>query len=743
MSEEKSFLINELPESVAKLIEGDIGPVVDLKVAMKGDMCSDGSFGTVWLVMNDTKIGVFSNDKAPKLLSVHELEQVESLQVVPGISSAVIETNNKGKRFRLLRISNMLQKDFSEAVRMINTFIKDEEWKPETIDAKRHVCTTCGQPLPENMNVCPKCVDKRLMLKKVLVFLKPYKLLAGILFGLLILTTLLGLVTPYIVEKLVDDVLVPKQNFSWIPFLVGGMVLVCFLQSLVDMFSMRTSARLGTSAIYDIRAALFKKLQEQSLMFYSKHKTGGIITRVNQDTQQMQALLVNFIPMTLGGLIMLVGTLAILIYLSWFLTLFIIFPVAGAGVFIYLIFPRFRIYWERFFEKRSKLASMVENVVNGMRVVKAFAQEDSEISRFDQGSIEYRDAAYSVEKRWAQTMPILHFIIMLSTPIVWLVGGILYFRGAISLGEIIAYLSYVGMLFRPVFILSRLAEIIPNTLAAAGRVFDVMDADPDIIDSDDAIAMPNIKGEIEFKNVSFGYDANKPVLNDVSVKIKPKEMIGLVGHSGAGKSTTINLVCRFFDVNAGEVLVDGVDIRNIKYDDLRSQIGLVMQETFLMNGSIAENIAYAKSGASLVDVIKAAKAANAHDFIMNKPDGYDTEITGGGKNLSTGEKQRISIARAVLSDPKILILDEATASVDLETEKQIQDAIAEMVKKRTTIVIAHRLSTLRSADRLMVLDKGKLAELGTHEELLDKKDGVYSKLVKLHNDTSGIRVVDG
>jgi len=282
-----------------------------------------------------------------------------------------------------------------------------------------------------------------------------------------------------------------------------------------------------------------------------------------------------------------------------------------------------------------------------------------------------------------------------------------------------------------------MAEMIPNTLAAAGRVFDIIDTEPEIADRPGARPLPELRGQIELRNVSFGYDSRKPALRNVSLTVEPGEMLGLVGHSGAGKSTTINLVCRLFDVDEGAILVDDRDIRDIRYEDLRRQIGMVLQETFLFNGTIRENIAYARPGASLWDIVVAAKAANAHEFIMEKADAYDTRITEGGGNLSVGEKQRIAIARAILCDPRVLILDEATASVDLETEKKIQDALARLIKGRTTIAIAHRLSTLKNADRLAVLEHGRLVEAGSHRELL-AKPGVYARLVKLQTDLSQI-----
>lgn len=745
------FLKSELPPQIEDFAQEHFGPCDRLKLCIRSDMRPDGSFGNAWMIMNDEALGAVCADESggnPRLLSFHNLNGIDSLEVISGISTAVVEIIRHGIRRRLMRVSNIRQKDFCEAVRLINTYIEDNEWKPGLIDHKRNICPTCRHPLPDNMNICPRCVNKRLMLKKLLVFVKPYTPLVILLFVFTILSTLFGLVTPYMGKVLVDDVLIPVKDFHLLPMLCAAMVAAYALQAFNDGFTRKTSARLGTQTVYDVRGLLFRKLQEQSLAFFSKHKTGGLITRVNQDTAQLEHLLVDFIPYGVSSIIMMAGTLALLFYLSWVLTLFVLIPVAGISAFVYFVFPRFRVFWERVFERRGKLASFAENVINGIRVVKAFAQEDAEVGRFDARSTAFRDAAYTAQKKFADIIPVLHFIVMIASPIVWLVGGILVFKSGnssdgMTVGKIIAYSGYVGMLFRPVFILTRLAQLIPNTLAAADRVFDVIDSEPEIADVPDALPMPDIKGKIEFRDVEFGYDSNKPVLHDISFAIHPKEMIGLVGHSGAGKSTTINLICRFFDVDSGQILIDGTDIRKIRYEDLRSQIGIVMQETFLLNGTIAENIAYGRPDAGPLDIIKAAKAANAHEFITGKPDGYDTEITQGGGNLSAGEKQRISIARAVLRDPKILILDEATASVDLKTEKEIQDAIAAMVKERTTIAIAHRLSTLRSADRLIVLDKGKLAETGTHEELEGRKDGVYSKLVKLHQDTSSVRVVDG
>jgi ATP-binding cassette subfamily B protein len=312
----------------------------------------------------------------------------------------------------------------------------------------------------------------------------------------------------------------------------------------------------------------------------------------------------------------------------------------------------------------------------------------------------------------------------------------------VTLGKLMSMIGYVGMLSQPLTIIVRLSDWMGRVFAAAERVFEIMDIPIEQPDTKNAVSMPNIEGHVEFKNMTFGYDPHNPVLYDINMNVIPGEMIGLVGRSGAGKSTTINLICRFYLAQEGEVLIDGVNIKDISLKDLRGQIGVVPQEPYLFAGTIAENIAYSKADASVEEIIRAAKAANAHDFIVNFQDGYETQVGERGAGLSGGEKQRIAIARAILHDPKILILDEATSSIDAETEKQIQEALARLVMNRTTFAIAHRLSTLRNANRLVVLENGKLVETGTHDELLRKK-GAYYKLVKLQRELSKIKVVDG
>lgn len=745
LDEKAAFLKVELPDSLRPLVEEHLGKEDDLLVSMLADMHLNGDYKETWLVMDKEQIATIVVDNGSTSLGcIHDLKDVTDVVVAAGVGNSVLEIEKDEQRYRVIRFSNAIRAEFSEAARLIKDWAKDGKWDIESANVKRSVCPRCHRPVPDDTGMCPSCIEKGNLLKRSLSYLLPYKSLVAGMVLCMVLSSVVGLISPLIGRYLIDEVLMPPLKNAYLLAPLALAMLATYVgQTMIEIVSRHFAAKVGTRAVYDVRGAMFRKLQELSLSFYAKRQTGSIITRVNHDSERLHNLMVDFIPFGISMILTAVGVLAMLLYLSWYLTLFIMIPIAVMIFFINRVFPTFHRYWRRFFERRSKFAAYVTDVVTGARVVKAFAQERAEISRFDEKSDAYRQALYEAELKMARTIPMLHVIAMSGTPIVWLVGGLMVFKGTMTLGGIVAYSGYVMMMFRPIFILSRLAELIPSALAAAGRVFDIIDTEPEIRDAPDAVPMPNMKGRIEIKNISFGYESHKTILEDVSIDIGEKEMIGLVGHSGAGKTTLMNLICRFYDVKKGQILIDGVDIKKIRYADLRAQLGIVLQETFLLSGTIADNIAYARPGADISAVIAAARTANAHDFIVKKPDGYDTMVEEGGKNLSAGEKQRIAIARAVLCDPQILLLDEATSSVDVETEKQIQEALERLTSKRTTISIAHRLSTLKKADRLLVLEKGKVVETGTHEELLAMEDGVYKKMAVLHSELSQVRAVDG
>jgi ATP-binding cassette subfamily B protein len=395
----------------------------------------------------------------------------------------------------------------------------------------------------------------------------------------------------------------------------------------------------------------------------------------------------------------------------------------------------YRGLWRRW----AGISSLLADTIPGVRVVKAFSQERREVGKFETRSGDLLEGELRAARLQSLFSPIMAFITRLGTMIIWLVGGAMVLNEELKLGTFTAFTAYMWQFYGPVESLCRLNHRFQRAATSAERVFETLDAQPDVRDVPDAGALPRIEGHVEFRNVSFAYDEAKPVLKHIDIDVAPGEMIGLAGHSGAGKSTLINLICRFYDVEEGQILIDGRDIREVQLKSLRDQVGVVLQDPFLFNGSIADNIAYGKPDASLDEIVAAARAAHAHEFVMNLPDGYDTLTGERGVRISGGERQRVSIARAILRDPRILILDEATSSVDTETEVKIQEALERLIKGRTTFAIAHRLSTLRHATRLLILDKGAVAEIGTHDELI-AADGIYARLCRMQTEMSKLKV---
>ncbi len=572
---------------------------------------------------------------------------------------------------------------------------------------------------------------KKLFLR-VLSYVPRYKKHLIAIMAIIVLTTLINLLPPYLSGSILyDEVLNPDGKYAGaILPLVAVLVSISAITVLLGILLGRIGAEMSGAIIYDIKTEVFSAMQKLGMSFFSSKRTGNLLNRINSDALDIQYFLNDGLPNFIinAGTICAIGLFLFIV--NPILSVAVLIPVPLIAIIIKKSTRKFKkIKWHSW-RRSSTMNSVINDTLMGVRVVKAFGKENSEIERFNESSRLLAENRVREGVAAAKVFPMLSFIMSLGGLIVWGLGGGQVISGKLTFGELMTFVGYLSLLYSPVNFMVKTFDWWTNCMNSAQRIFEVIDRKTDVPEKENA-AKFKVEGNIELNKVSFSYEPNRTVLKNVSFSVNKGEMVGLVGHSGAGKSTITNLITRLYDVNDGEVLIDGVNVKNISFACLRGSIGMVLQDTFLFEGTIAENIAYGKPDASSEEIIEAAKKAYAHNFIVSLPDGYDTFIGKGGADLSGSEKQRISIARAILMNPPILIFDEATSSLDTKTEQEIQKAMEVLMKGRTTIAIAHRFSTLKNADRLIVVEKGEIVEEGTHEELFAKKDGVYSKMAHL------------
>jgi ATP-binding cassette subfamily B protein len=665
--------------------------------------------------------------------------RIRSLRDVPGLSAnTLLILGDEGAAPLLVVRYTQRQRAAVENIR----FVLDEALTGRSVtldDADRVYADAVARPVRDAQALVAG--RESAVMFRLLRYLAPYRRQVIIGLSAAAVVTLASLLPPYLAGYLIDRVVRPTQEgrltadvarrMAWIA--VGAMALLHVVRQAAAHLRLRLMSTLGELVARDLRAELYAHIQRSSLAFFSRKKTGSLIARVTADTDRLWEFIAFGVVDVSLSLVMLAGLGAVLLTLDWRLGLVMTLPVP---VFCWLIYRHgesLNGLFIRTWRKWSRVTDILSDTIPGIRVVKAFNQETREIDRFVVRNDDVTDEINNIHALWTRFWPGLMLAVHTTTVLVWVlaVPRLLGSGHPLSAGVFVSFLLYTTMFVAPIEVIGQMVRTINRAVSSAHRVFEVLDSEPEVKDRPHPVRLSPVRGRVTFDNVTFAYDGVRQILRGVSFDVQPGELVGLVGPSGGGKSTIVSLVARFYDVSGGGIRIDGVNVRDLDTGHYREQLGMVLQDPYLFHGTVLDNIRYGLPTASLGAVVDAAKAANAHDFICKLGQGYDTVVGERGHTLSGGERQRISIARAILHDPRILILDEATSSVDTETEHQIQEALDRLIAGRTVFAIAHRLSTLRKASRLFVISEGRLAESGTHRELLGKPDGIYRRLYEM------------
>nr|MDO8100384.1 ABC transporter ATP-binding protein [Candidatus Njordarchaeota archaeon] len=575
----------------------------------------------------------------------------------------------------------------------------------------------------------------RVLISRLLRYVTPYKKELTLVLIATVTTSIAGIIGPYILGREIVSRYILRSDFAGLQLIILIFIGVLLVNWIANTFRTRGMGRIGENMLFKMRSELFSHLQELSFIFFDRSDSGDIISRVTNDTDSIGDAFTSGVIQVISDILSLTLVVIVMFSINVQLSLasFLVVPLILASALAFN--SKFRAAYRATRAKISGVTSKLQEGISGVREIKSFTRERDTIEDFRQANLQDFQANLQATRVWGAFFPTIQIIQAIGSGIVMIYGGMLAFSGALgpiedAIGTLITFLMYVGMFFGPIFDLTNFYNTVQSALAAAERIFELIDTQPEVRDREDATEMSPIKGEIVFENVTFEYDPKYPVLHNVSLHVKPKETIALVGPTGAGKSTTIKLLSRFYDLKSGAVKIDGKDIRSVTQESLHRQMGIVLQDTFLFTGTIMDNIRYGRLEATDEEVMNAAKMVGAHEFILQLPNGYNTKIGERGAGLSVGQKQLISFARALLRDPAILILDEATSSIDPYTDLLIRRAMEVLLKDRTSIIIAHRLSTVRNADRILVIDNGRIVEEGSHIELMEK-GGLYRHLYEM------------
>lgn len=732
------FEIDAVPQKTIEYLAQNGASPDRLQLAVFLDRDRLQQLSEIWLFADANTLYLADYEK--DLFEAYLLDDISEIFVEEQLSTGRLIAKKENEIFLLASFTNfrkasvLLFVKYLEILKRGEPLVIDERDIPEA-----KCCPKCGMRYPDpNRTVCPHCMEKGKIFKRFSVFLFRYRLDLVLILLSLVGLTAMSILAPYLSAGFFyDQVIYGVGRFAGEILLVLGMIVATkVLKTLATMLNNWITSKVAAKMVFDLKKVIFGAIERLSLGFFTGRQTGGLMTQVNEDSNTIYEFFCDRVPYFVINAVQ-VAVLTVLLF--WIQPILAALALATVPIFFLLMRWLFKnekkLHAKRYSGSKS-LNSFLADVFSGMRVVKAFSREKNEIDRF---SVRSRSLARS-DQRLLQfnnyAWSLAGLVLVVGNLIAWGVGGWMTMAGygGMTYGKLLTFIAYMNMIYSPLDFFSEMVNSTADCTNALGRLFEIMDAQPDVRESPDAIELDGSSGKIEFDRVCFSYQKGRRVIDDVSFTVKDGETLGIVGHTGAGKSTLANLLMRLYDPESGEIRVGGHSVRNLTFRSLYRNIAIVSQETYLFMGTILDNIRYAKPNASFGEVVEAAKCAGAHDFIMRLPDAYHTRIGSGNQELSGGERQRISIARAVLKDPKILILDEATAAMDTATERRIQDALANLTRGKTTIMIAHRLSTLKNADKLVVIEHGKVAETGTHRELLARENGIYRKLFTLQEE---------
>jgi len=734
-----TFLVNQkLSEAQLQAIrslENENEPVL---FAIVGDISHKAKYGKVALLATCSHLFTYDleSGEVSRRFALEEIEEILTKRMYGNGMMRVRLTD--GSVHDLFRFTFAVAA-LCDAVRYYVTQIREGDGVENAVkmmesvyDKMLSVCPRCGRTLSAPGVPCIHCMKKGRLLKKLGGYLKPEVAVLILSVLMSVITTSLALTPPLLTKTLVDEV-IPAKDANFLFYIVLALVGIYFVRyglSGVRGYIMRAA---GNRVVARIRRDVYEKAQHLPMRFYDKTSTGAVINRISSDTTTIQAFMLRITQEVVVQFFKMIGIVIVMLILNPKLTLFSLVPVPivaiGSRIFRKKIAPFYRRIWRR----SAAVTSVLTDTIPGIRVIKSFTNEKNATDRFGACVEEWRVTDTQAGKILNAYPALVNCLIALGSVIIWAMGGTLVMNGSsdISVGLLVSFISYATMFYEPVNFFANLSDSMQSAMASTERIMDILDAEPEH-DFGKGNKNANIGGRIEFKNVNFSFDRTKKVLKDINLVIEPGDVVGIVGTTGSGKSTLINLLLRYYDHYEGQITVDGVDIRDIDMEYYRSNIGYVQQEPMMFHDTIYNNICYGNGEFSVDEVINAADIANAHEFIVRQPDGYDSVLGERGTDLSGGERQRVSIARAMLRNPKMLVFDEATAAVDSETERLIQDAIENMITGRTTLMIAHRLSTLAKANKIVVVDNGHILECGTPQELMEQK-GKYYKLVQIQS----------